>query len=131
MPIGKEDIWFVDDDRLFWKVVKRMVSQSPYEKRVKLFDDGDLAIFEIMKRAKEGAALPKLIFLDLSMRYLQGWETLNLLKEFEAETKVIIISANLSEEDKARSEREISVVQLLGKPISKAQIIKCFEMHLA
>jgi CheY-like chemotaxis protein len=130
MPIGNEDIWFVDDDRLFWKVIKRMVSKSSYEKRVKLFDDGDLAIFEILKRAKEGAQLPKLIFLDLSMRYLQGWETLNLLKEFEADTKVVIVSANLSEVDRERAEREISVVQYLTKPISKPQIIACFETHL-
>lgn len=126
----ERDIWFVDDDEVFRFIVKKHLSGTDYESRTKIFDDGDLAILDVVRLSKEGKRLPKLVFLDLNMKHLEGWQALDLLNEFEKPTKVIILTSSLSVVDRARAEREPLVVDFLVKPIEKSDIIEAISKHL-
>ena len=122
MTDSPKDIWFIDDDELFRAVVEKFVSGSAYSDRIKLFSDGDEALMELMQR-KGSSALPKLIFLDLNMTNLGGWQMLDLLNQIrEFSAKVIIVSSSQKPEDIQRAKDEPLVVDHVTKPLSKAYL---------
>jgi CheY-like chemotaxis protein len=119
MTDSPKDIWFIDDDELFRVVVENFVSESAYSDRVQLFEDGDEALMELMQR-RGSTALPKLIFLDLNMTNLGGWQMLDLLNQIrEFSAKVIIVSSSMRKEDVNRAKEERLVVDYVVKPMSK------------
>ncbi|MCB9205640.1 MAG: response regulator [Flavobacteriales bacterium] len=122
MEIGDE-IWFVDDDKVFQFIVHKYLSGTRYEKQYRIFDDGDRTLMEIISRAKRGEKLPCIIFLDLNMKYMEGWETLDFLKEAARSTKVAIITSSLSEQDRLRANRDPQVLDYLTKPIDRNQLM--------
>ena len=122
MEYGKE-IWFVDDDRVFQFIVAKYLEGTAYQKDYKIFDDGDKALLELITRAKTGKALPSLIFLDLNMKYMEGWETLDFLTQSAEGCKVVIVTSSLSEKDRNRAKREPLVVDYMTKPIDRNQLL--------
>jgi len=124
----KEDIWFVDDDLTFRYIVKKFLENTHNQDRVKFYDDGDVAMMAIIQAAKSGAT-PKLIFLDLNMKHLEGWQMLDLLNEFERNVNVIILSSSLNPKDMDRAKSESLVKEFISKPIDKETIQKMIEEY--
>ena len=122
MENGNE-IWFVDDDKVFQFIIQKYLSGTKYEDRYRIFDDGDKTLLEIISRAKRGKKLPAIIFLDLNMKYMEGWETLDFLRETAMSTKVAIVTSSLSERDRDRAEKDPMVVDYLTKPIDRNQLL--------
>lgn len=117
------EIWFVDDDKVFQFIIQKYLADTKYENQYAIFDDGDKALLEIINRARKGKALPRIIFLDLNMQYMEGWETLDFLRETVKDTKVAIITSSLSEKDRARASRDPLVHDYITKPIERNQLL--------
>ncbi|MCF8461349.1 MAG: response regulator [Flavobacteriales bacterium] len=124
----EKDIWFVDDDLTFRFIIKKFLQDSTCEHRVKYFDDGDLAMLAIINAAKTGVT-PKLIFLDLNMKYLEGWQMIDLLNEFDRRLNVIILSSSLNPKDIERAKKEPLVKEFISKPIDKEIIRQKIEQY--
>jgi CheY-like chemotaxis protein len=122
-----KDIWFVDDDEIFRFIVKGMMDKTDFAERTDYFDDGDRAIMKMIEVAKSGRNVPKLMFLDLSMKHLEGWQMLDLMNEFETDTKVVILTSSVGLKDRARAEREPLVQGYLTKPVDQSQIVRYIE----
>jgi CheY-like chemotaxis protein len=86
------------------------------------FDDGDRAMMRQIELSKNGNKGPKVIFLDLNMKYTDGWELLGLLNELELEVNVVILSSEDGVRAKARAEQEPLVKGYLTKPIDQSEI---------
>lgn len=119
-----KDIWFVDDDEIFRFIVKGMMDKTDFAERTDYFDDGDRAIMRMIEVAKTGRNAPRLMFLDLSMKHLEGWQMLDLMNEFGTDTKVIILTSSVGLKDRVRAEKEPLVKGYLTKPVEQSQIVK-------
>lgn len=117
-----QDIWFIDDDELFRMVIKKLMVGTPYADRIRLFDDGDVSLLEIINLSKNGAGLPSLIFLDLSMKHLEGWQMIDLLTEFDRHVNIVIVTSRVNAENQSRAEKEPLVKEIVSKPISAQDI---------
>ncbi len=126
-----KDIWLIDDDETFRYLVREQVQGSEYADNIAYLDDGDRAILRLVDLAKHGNHGPKLILLDLSMKYMEGWQLLDMLNEFNNTSKVIIITSSVSERDKARAAREPKVMEYITKPVSRSQLLTALEEHAA
>lgn len=122
-----KDIWFVDDDSIFRFIVKGLVDKTEFAERAAYFDDGDRAIMKMLELSKSGKAGPKVLFLDLSMKHLEGWQLLDLMNEFGTQTKVVILTSSVGLKDKVRAEKEPLVKGYLVKPINQSQIVNYIE----
>jgi two-component system, chemotaxis family, chemotaxis protein CheY len=111
-------IWFVDDDRTFRFVVERHIQTMGIQDNVTFFDDGDRAMMRLVELKKSGARPPKLIFLDLQMKYLEGWQFLDLITEFSIGTKVVILTSSLLPQDRERAQQQPLVAAFLNKPVT-------------
>lgn len=122
-----KDIWFVDDDEIFRFIVKGIMDKTEYGERAVYFDDGDRAIMRIIELARSGSTEPKVVFLDLSMKHLEGWQLLDLMNEFGTRANVVILTSSVGLRDRVRAEKEPLVKGYLTKPVDKTQIVKYIE----
>lgn len=124
----EQDIWFVDDDPTFRYIVKKEMESTAYAERIVMFDDGDRALVQIIQAAKSGS-LPAIIFLDLNMKNLEGWQTVDMLNEFERDVNIVILTSSLNPKDQERASSEPLVRELMSKPVNAEDIISRIEKY--
>ena len=125
-----EKILFIDDDPITLMLCKMVISKSLFSKEIVTAKNGEEALkyFNTLKLAKTDAQLtkPQLIFLDLNMPVMGGWEFLDSFSTVDYSgynnTKVIILSSTIDPEDLEKSKKYPMVIDFLSKPISKEML---------
>jgi CheY-like chemotaxis protein len=108
----------VDDDRTFQFVLKKHVETLDLTGHADFFDDGDRALMGLVEVKKNGGHVPKVIFLDLRMKYLEGWRFLDTITDFGIDTKVVILTSSLLAADRERAQQHRLVSGFLNKPVT-------------
>jgi CheY-like chemotaxis protein len=100
-----------DDSKMARKMVKKILNDVLNE-NVEVFEgqNGQEA-FDLYKEH-----LPEIVFLDLTMPVMNGFEALSKIKEFDKNAKVVIISADIQKlsMDKAL---QLGAFNFIKKPI--------------
>lgn len=125
-----DTILFIDDDPITLMLCKMVISKSSFSKVIATATNGEEALqyFNKLKQADENTnlALPQLIFLDLNMPVMGGWEFLDSFSTAEYalynNTKVIILSSTIDPADLEKSSKYPMVIDFLSKPISKEML---------
>jgi CheY-like chemotaxis protein len=125
-----DTILFIDDDTITLMLCKMVISKSLFSKQIVTAKNGEEALqyFNTLKQANTDAQLskPQLIFLDLNMPVMSGWEFLDSFSTPEYSefnnTKVIILSSTIDPEDLEKSNKYPMVIDFLSKPISKEML---------
>lgn len=77
-------------------------------------------------------SFPEVIFLDLNMPMMDGWDFLETFKRdfahFEVKTAVIILSSSINPEDLERAKNEKRIAGFLAKPLNGANLKKAMEL---
>ena len=76
--------------------------------------------------ADDKSALPDIIFLDISMPIMDGWEFLEeyeqIEAQFEKKIKLYMFSSSISPHDMERAKQFSAVLDFIIKPLSKEKI---------
>ena len=117
-------IMVVDDSPTERAFMEGVLKKRGYE--VLLVDSGEKAI----ERSK--SEKPDLIFVDIMMPRLDGYQTCALIKKSgkHKATPVIMLSSKDSLFDRARG-RMVGSDEYLTKPFTKESLLKAVEAHLA
>ncbi|WP_323665239.1 response regulator [Aliarcobacter butzleri] len=107
------------------KMARKMVVRSLEESTIK-----DLKIFEA-QNGQEAIDLykeisPKIVFLDLTMPIMDGFEALKRIKEIDENAKVVIISADIQKLSMDRV-RELGAFNFIKKPIDSLKMQQILE----
>jgi two-component system chemotaxis response regulator CheY len=77
-------------------------------------------------------SFPEVIFLDLNMPIMDGWDFLEIFKrefaQFEEKTKIFIISSSINPADVERANNEKSIVAFLAKPLNSENLKKVINL---
>lgn len=117
-------VMVIDDSKTIRRTAETLLSKAGCE--VVTAMDGFDAL------AKIADTRPDIIFVDIMMPRLDGYQTCALIKnnsEFK-ETPVIMLSSKDGLFDKARG-RIVGSDQYLTKPFSKTELLNSIEMHVA
>lgn len=113
----------VDDDPITLMLCKKVIIKANFSNTILTAKNGEDALqyFDSIIAQKE-KKLPQLIFLDLNMPVMDGWEFLdnfNTEKYSEVNsTRIIILSSTIDPEDLQKSKKYPMVIDFLSKPIT-------------
>jgi CheY-like chemotaxis protein len=90
------------------------------------FSDGELAIDHLRTICGDSTSLPDIIFVDLSMPVMDGWEFLDeytqLQSKLSKSIELFIVSSSISPQEVERSKTYPAVLDFLIKPVAKGKI---------
>lgn len=114
----------VDDDPITLMLCKKVIHKAQFSKEIVTAKNGLEALTylnDILKQ-NEKNKLPQLIFLDLNMPVMDGWEFLDNFNSAEYDIckaiKVIILSSTIDPEDYKKAKTYPNVFDFIPKPIS-------------
>ena len=121
-----EQILCIDDDPITLMLCKKVISKSSFSHEVITAQNGEEALhhFNVLKYTNDQAKKrPELIFLDLNMPIMGGWEFLDHFtssdyKEFNT-VPVIVLSSTIDPEDLAKAKKYPIIIDFLSKPITQ------------
>ncbi|WP_333810091.1 response regulator [Flavobacterium sp.] len=119
-------IALIDDDPAFVYITEKIIEKTNKFKEVKVFDNGLNALNYLKENVKNSLHLPDIIFLDLSMPVMDGWQFLEEYALLKIENKnkitVYICSSSISPYDITRAKNISEVTDFIIKPITKEKL---------
>jgi CheY-like chemotaxis protein len=125
-----ESILCVDDDAISLMLYKMVITKASFTNEIVTATNGEEAL-NYIKKLTASSSEPKkkqlqLIFLDLNMPVMGGWEFLDSFSSVEYSEynhiKVIILSSTVDPNDLENSKKYPMVIDFLSKPISKEML---------
>ncbi|WP_348824499.1 response regulator [Flavobacterium aestuarii] len=114
-------IMAVDDDPITLMLFKKVVQKASFANEIINAVNGEEAI-TYFNNINNRKTKPQLIFLDLNMPVMGGWEFLDLFNNSDYyhlnNTKVIILTSTIDPEDIKKSKTYPNVIEFLSKPIT-------------
>lgn len=111
----------IDDDPIALMVIEICINKSSFAKEVIKKTSAESAI-QFYESITHDDDVPDLIFLDLNMPVMNGWD---FLVQFENDfpqalnkTKIIILSSSVDPDDKKKSIENKNVYKFIPKPIN-------------
>jgi len=118
-------IFSIDDDRVTQMLNQMIFSRTAFAKKCLPFMNGDEAINYFQKlTAIDGTPdnIPAVIFLDLNMPIIGGWEFLEKMEEKFIHQfpgiKIVILSSSVNPDEKQRADDNPNVIAFLKKPLT-------------
>lgn len=123
----------VDDDSINNLLTKMVLKKTFLEVQVNAFTEPKDAL-NFMKC--EQNFLPEngkiILFLDINMPTMTGWEYLDAFEQFDEAIKnlyeIYILSSSVHPKDITRAKENCHVIDFLEKPLKKATIINMFNL---
>lgn len=113
----------VDDDPITLMLCKKVITKASFSNAIITAKNGEEALeyFNSILN-KEEDKLPQLIFLDLNMPVMDGWEFLDNFSTDKYSkvntTKIVVLSSTIDPEDLQKSKNYPMVIDFLSKPIT-------------
>lgn len=111
----------VDDDEISLFISKVLIQDSSFAAMVDTAISGHKALDYFSELSPE-EAVPRVIFLDLNMPEMDGWEFLDLFEKSYAnkfpDTSVVILSSSIDPKDQKKAQDYKIVSDFVSKPLT-------------
>lgn len=115
--------YIVDDDDIYQFMASRTIKMTNMVNAIKTFPNGKSAVDYILTHSEDSETLPDVIFLDINMPIMNGWEFLeefNRIKSLlKKDIKVCMVSSSIDEVDIRRAEENENVYKFMSKPVKQ------------
>lgn len=110
----------VDDDPIYVFGTRRIMEIAGYSERFLVFKNGREAIEGLISLISSGSKLPEVIFLDLNMPVMDGWDFLDEFGKLAVDGHIVVyvLSSSIDPADTVRAKEYGSVKEYLVKPLT-------------
>ena len=109
-------IYLIDDDDIQNLINSKMVELVNPELAVNVFIGGESALEALRSDDEE---LPGLIFLDINMPRMTGWDFMDEFEPLGLNIPVYIVTSSINKQDQEKSTTYASVKGFITKPVTK------------
>ena len=124
-------ICLIDDDDIYQFTFTRGLKSNKVAKKILVFSDGEEAIDFMMDNVANTEALPDVIFLDINMPVMDGWEFLEefvkLKTKVQKKITIYMVSSSVDPADVERAKAISDVSDYLIKPVGESQLAQIIE----
>lgn len=124
-------VGLADDDKVFQFITGKILRTLNVIEKLLQFENGQELLNYLKLNFDKSENLPNVIFLDIQMPFMDGWQFLNeyssLKIKFAKEIKIYILSSSISLYDKEKAKTYNQIAGYLVKPIEKKDYIKILE----
>ncbi len=113
-------IYIIDDDDIFVFVLRKLLQKSKRFDEVINIGNGLEAIDLLVNEFETNKKLPDIIFLDLNMPVLDGWQFLDQVEKlpFKELLRIYIISSSIDVKEIEKSKTYSTVKSFVSKPLT-------------
>lgn len=132
MPEPKHNVCLIDDDKIYQFTARKILESTGLAKNILSFYNGNEAILYLKDREnKENDRLPDVIFLDINMPVMNGWQFLEEFKKITGHIKkaitIYVVSSSVDDCDIQKSREFPSVTDYIVKPINRIKYQQLIE----
>ncbi|MBG6133404.1 CheY-like chemotaxis protein [Aquimarina sp. EL_43] len=123
MPQNIESVCIIDDDLIYINLVSKIIELKKLSESVLVFNNGKEALDFFLQslQQEENEDIPQIIFLDLNMPVMDGWEFLNEFSKIKNQIRkkidLYVVSSSIDSRDIERAKSIDIVSDYLTKPI--------------
>ena len=115
-------VLLIDDDDATNYIHQHVINEADFAENIKIVGNGQEALDYLKFKNKADYIRPDLIFLDINMPVMDGWEFLEKYKQLDEELQgkmmVVLLTTSLNPDDKAASEANDRINYFLIKPLT-------------
>lgn len=116
----------VDDDKtnniLCRLIIKRVLPAVD----INTYTDPETALDYIKSKLTEAAGSFIVLFLDINMPTINGWEFLDFFEKFDEaikrQIKIYMLSSSVDDRDRERAEMNKNVAEFINKPLTRSNV---------
>lgn len=127
-------ILLVEDDNITNFINKRLISKLEVAEDIRVATNGAEAISFIRKRLSCNDSCPELIFLDINMPVMDGFEFLQEFKRLQFEQKenvVIVVLTTSTNQNDIEKLKNSGNTDFINKPLTKEKIQTIVEKNFS
>ncbi len=128
-------VLLIDDDEANNFLNKRIIEKMDFTEHIEVAQNGIIALDLIKKGIKMEHCMPKLIFLDLNMPVMDGWEFLEEFNKMEFGlkqiTKIVILTTSLNPAERTKAENVKEVSGFINKPLRESFVKQILHEHFS
>ncbi|GAB3579330.1 response regulator [Hymenobacter daeguensis] len=116
--------YLIDDDSLAIYLTEQLLRAEGFSNAICTFQSAEEALQKLV--TEKDNAVPDVVFLDLNMPMMNGWQFLDALAPYEDELRgschIYILTSSLALTDLEKSKRYDLVAGLIHKPLDSEEI---------
>jgi CheY-like chemotaxis protein len=113
-------VYLIEDDAVTTFLIKTLMEKFSFASEILTYSNGAEALDALQKAIE----FPELLFLDLNMPIMDGWQFLETIQNIPKFSKIptYILTSSVDPSDKSKRETYPNVVGYLTKPLSKKDL---------
>lgn len=130
-----KEVLLVDDSDLDNFVHQRVIKNLGIAEKVTVVENGQEALDYLEKIYRESPLdVPELIFLDINMPIMDGWEFIEAVRGSELISHTVIVTmltTSTNPDDRAKAEKSYGLQGFLTKPLTTEAVELVLQNHFA
>jgi CheY-like chemotaxis protein len=124
-------ICIVDDDDVYQFTVTRTIETNKLAKKILIFSDGEEALNFLSDNIGKNEQLPDVIFLDINMPIMDGWQFLqeyvHIKPRIGKKITIYLVSSSVDPVDLEKASKINEISDYIIKPITPVQLKEIIE----
>jgi CheY-like chemotaxis protein len=121
----RKNVLLVDDDHIFNFLNEKIIARIGFANEIHTASNGQEAINIISRLSQNSSTVPEIIFLDLNMPVMDGFEFIEIFNTMdlpEQERMVIIVVSSSADPRDVEKVQSMGVKHYISKPVTEESI---------